>query len=613
MRNFQKDYYKILNIAPFATADEVKAAYRKQVKNFHPDKHPNELKYEELIKEINEANEVLSDKDEKYAYDEYLKDKAAKQKEDTSLNKRTYTKKETVNINHFIYLKGVINIKYRGLPEDSFSGKNLYETFYNIKPTKLNALINDKDMSIQKDMPMEFLNVFQNKSFFKLKTPKLVECSIKTIDGIEYYQLEILDITLPKINITNVTKHENESYGELYGDFYGIAKKVETKEIEKEVTECFGETGQKEEKIENGIQHFRKQYYHTDCSTYWGNWVADIPKVTNHQTSRTERKGDYVRHEYFLSDLKSKTWGPWIFQRTPQLVGMGCLAYIFNGIGLLFYLFLFLSLFRGIGSGNVANVENNDKPKVVKKSENKPRVVSNSNKNTRDTFLLHNLAWEDYDGRQYSGSFGVKKKDYIAANEFKNLIDISLNNANSYDKIIFNLKEHDKQGIKSLYILFDSLRAEKQLDKMAFAEMVVSFVQKIPYTLVLTKSCDPSLYNDNFTVNYLQSKDARCVGYQRFGINTPIEFLAFLEGDCDTRTLLLYTVLAHYEYDLVLLSSEQYGHSLLGINLPYTGKAYNYNNQRYVFWETTAPDLRPGYLPNEISNSNYWRISLKSL
>ena len=54
------------------------------------------------------------------------------------------------------------------------------------------------------------------------------------------------------------------------------------------------------------------------------------------------------------------------------------------------------------------------------------------------------------------------------------------------------------------------------------------------------------------------------------------------------------------------------GHSLLGINLPYDGVTYNYNNQHYVLWETTAPNIKPGIISNQVANLNYWKISLKS-
>lgn len=142
--------------------------------------------------------------------------------------------------------------------------------------------------------------------------------------------------------------------------------------------------------------------------------------------------------------------------------------------------------------------------------------------------------------------------------------------------------------------------------------MIVSFVQDIPYVLILENNCDPSLYSDNFTRKYLLSPNAKCSGFQRFGINTPVEFLYNLNGDCDTRTLLLYTIMSHYDYDVALMSSEFYSHSILGVNLPLDGLTYSYNNQNYILWETTMPNIKPGQIPNEISNLNNWRISLKS-
>ena len=132
------------------------------------------------------------------------------------------------------------------------------------------------------------------------------------------------------------------------------------------------------------------------------------------------------------------------------------------------------------------------------------------------------------------------------------------------------------------------------------------------YKVVLENGCDASLYNDPFTRNYLLNNQGDCDPNEKFGINTPVEFLAYLKGDCDTRTLLLYTILSHYDYDVALMCSEFYGHSIIGINLPINGIAYIYNNQRYVLWETTAPNHKPGIIPNEISNLNNWRISLKS-
>jgi curved DNA-binding protein len=65
-----KDYYKILGVEKNATKDDIKRAYRKLAKRYHPDKNPGDKKAEEKFKEINEANEVLSDTGKKARYDQ---------------------------------------------------------------------------------------------------------------------------------------------------------------------------------------------------------------------------------------------------------------------------------------------------------------------------------------------------------------------------------------------------------------------------------------------------------------------------------------------------------------------------------------------------------------
>ena len=65
----KKNYYEILGVGKNATEEEIKAAYKKLVKQYHPDLHPGDKLAAEKFKEINEANEVLSDKQKRAAYD----------------------------------------------------------------------------------------------------------------------------------------------------------------------------------------------------------------------------------------------------------------------------------------------------------------------------------------------------------------------------------------------------------------------------------------------------------------------------------------------------------------------------------------------------------------
>ena len=68
------DYYKVLGIEKTATPKDIKNAYRKLARKYHPDLNPNDKDAKKNFQAINEANEVLSDPDKRKKYDQYGKD-----------------------------------------------------------------------------------------------------------------------------------------------------------------------------------------------------------------------------------------------------------------------------------------------------------------------------------------------------------------------------------------------------------------------------------------------------------------------------------------------------------------------------------------------------------
>jgi hypothetical protein len=528
------------------------------------------------------------------------------------------------------YIKANLNGKFWGEIDENFSNQFANSNFYDFNIYEV-ALHNSEYSKV----PFE---VIQDYNIPREKLPKLLNTILQK-DG------KLYEVNLHEPSFELGTLKFNRKLHQVEGnEVFGTIDAVVTGYV-----------------LDFVVEHYTEKEYLIPISDSTSEIIISEPGITKtgNPTGNVDYKGNYKRIEYFYSDYKTTYWSDWKYSKPSNTSNNeGCFSSLIGLIGIIlgivflllilpslvyilpFFLILFLLniipsklyswLFRIIAAiifiGFVANLfhvfsdSTNTfipEPTLVENPKEQetqtfPIIDTVNNVPKVDTLIKHYRVWKDYDGNKYEGYFWTKRNDYNNSKYYKNNLNAHQNTPREYDEIIYLLKENDKQKLKGVYQLFDSIRVNNQLSNIKFAELLVTFVQDIPYAVILPDDCNPRLYDDKFIQDYLNSKNARCDGFQKFGINSPVEFMSNLYGDCDTRTLLLYTMLSHYDFDVALFSSEYYSHSIIGINLPINGIAYKYGNQRYVLWETTASNIRPGILPKEISNLNYWRISLKS-
>ncbi len=222
----------------------------------------------------------------------------------------------------------------------------------------------------------------------------------------------------------------------------------------------------------------------------------------------------------------------------------------------------------------------------------------------------HHIKWEDYDGFLYETDLIINSDLVEKAKIHKNGLP-AVTTEQSYHSLLNDLYS---KSIDDDYFFvrekLDSLKLMKRISSRQFIEVIVSMIQSIPYYAILENSCNPYSYQDPAIRELLTQQP--CEPNIKHGIKAPAEFLKDLKGDCDTRTLFLYGLLKSLNYDVAIFGSQKYKHSILGIAMNYEGPHFKIiNNKKYFLWEVTGKDFKPGILPKNIANLNYWNINLK--
>ena len=198
-----------------------------------------------------------------------------------------------------------------------------------------------------------------------------------------------------------------------------------------------------------------------------------------------------------------------------------------------------------------------------------------------------NFIWE-YKGK-WSGNWIIKEN--IIKKTLLELKKLEYEDIEYRENVVnrLNPKEYWKRIYRKIYSLNEDrvdniiLSLKETKDKYRFQDnemilYILAFIQSIKYTVP-----------DNY-----------------FGLITPPLIIASGKGDCDSKAILLITILKKLNYDAILFHSVHYKHAMVGVWFEGTGKYIEYYGKKYYFCETTQSGWLLGQLPPDVQDVKHW-------
>jgi len=220
--------------------------------------------------------------------------------------------------------------------------------------------------------------------------------------------------------------------------------------------------------------------------------------------------------------------------------------------------------------------------------------------------------WRDNYGNNYQSDLVVREQDYLRLKDHNSTFSYRSNMGHFWGNLYDYMEQADGPSLDLVMTAFQEIHSQKKLNQMEFAEMVVSCIQDIPYSFIFSEECLPAENYERSIRTILEDCPDCCMGNVPYGIQNPVSFLQNLKGDCDTRTVIIYSILKHFNFDVAILNSEFYRHSIIGLNLPATGIYKLHYGKKYVVWETTAKYYEVGKLPSNFNDITHWNVVLTS-
>ena len=300
-------------------------------------------------------------------------------------------------------------------------------------------------------------------------------------------------------------------------------------------------------------------------------------------------------------------------------MGRGCLGPIFSLLRYLFVLFLVINIFGWVSSWLSHQVKENEaiETRRGEAEAKKPRLdpkQDTMSKQAWNYFVDHAIKWADFSKREYLSEYTTSTLEFAASGK-KHMAWAKVPMTNQmlfFHDLYKDFHAFDTQKLDSLHRYFAEERRLKNLNALATAEMVVTFIQEIPYVLVHDMSCARAAAMGGFMAEY-HADGKPCLPNIFAGVMSPYEFAHTLKGDCDTRSLLAYTLLSKLGIPCSIWVSRQYGHSVLGVGVG--GNSGNYkqvSGTRHFATELTAKGFRVGMIAPQHNNMNNWNVVLNN-
>lgn len=296
---------------------------------------------------------------------------------------------------------------------------------------------------------------------------------------------------------------------------------------------------------------------------------------------------------------------------------IGCFGLIWKFIkwyiilSLVYTLFTFLSGWIGRVAGENQRMKTDDGAVQSDKPRLNPKQDTLSS-SPWDYLTAHRIQWSDFIANRYLAKYSTSSLSFEdSKKQHAPWANPQTDNALTYwNGLYSSFSSHDSPKLDSLTQYFESERKRQNLDPTATAEMVVTFIQEIPYCLVHDGTCKEVIQMGGFVQEY-HEENKPCLPQIIGGVQSPYEFIHNLKGDCDTRSLLGYTLLSRLGIPASIWVSEVYGHSVLGVGVP--GPITNIksvNGFRHAGVELTSKGFRIGMLSPSHSNMNNWDVVL---